>query len=116
MERHSLHLWTQAVLVVAALFYLEKAVQAQLGRPVGTAFILITALQFHLPFYASRTLPNTFALACASVAHAEWLAGRRPHRTILLLAFSVVSTDDSQDDIVCMTECPHTQQFLHAAA
>ncbi|EIE22326.1 Alg9-like mannosyltransferase [Coccomyxa subellipsoidea C-169] len=81
---------TLAVLVVAALFYLGKAVQAELGRPVGTAFILITALQFHLPFYASRTLPNTFALACASVAHAEWLAGRRTHRTILLLAFSVI--------------------------
>jgi alpha-1,6-mannosyltransferase len=63
------------------------------GRPVGIAFTLITALQFHVPFYASRTLPNTFALASASLAHAEWLAGRRPHRAILLLAFTVVSTE-----------------------
>jgi len=57
---------------------------------VGAAFLLVTAIQFHLPFYSSRTLPNIFALALANLAHAEWLAGRRPHRTILYLAFAVV--------------------------
>ena len=79
-------------MVVAALSYLGTAVQRRFGRPVGVVFIVVTALQFHLPFYASRTLPNTFALASASMAHAEWLDGRRPYRTILLLAFTVVSS------------------------
>ncbi|CAL8468707.1 g8247 [Coccomyxa elongata] len=77
-------------MVVAALSYLGAAVQRRFGRPVGVIFILTTALQFHLPFYASRTLPNTFALVSASMAHAEWLDGKRPYRTILLLAFTVV--------------------------
>jgi hypothetical protein len=31
------------------------------------------ALQFHLPFYASRTLPNTFALALTNLAIAAWV-------------------------------------------
>lgn len=88
-----LPLLLQASITVAALSYLARAVHMKFGRPVGVAFTLITALQFHVPFYASRTLPNTFALTSASLAHAEWLAGRRPHRAILLLAFTVVSTE-----------------------
>ncbi len=84
-------LFAQGAMVVAALSYLGAAVQRRFGQPVGAIFILTTALQFHLPFYASRTLPNTLALASTSMAHAEWLDGKRPYRTILLLAFTVVS-------------------------
>lgn len=45
------------------------------GRQVGPWLLLITACQFHIPFYASRMLPNTFALAVILHAYSFWLQG-----------------------------------------
>lgn len=52
--------------------------------------MIVTAVQFHLPFYMSRTLPNTFALAVLGFAFADWLEARHPRRLISLLAFATV--------------------------
>ena len=76
--------------MVLALARLRAAVAGLLGEGVGQALMLLTALQFHLPFYASRPLPNTFALALASLAHADWISGKRPERAIVLMAVTVV--------------------------
>ena len=46
------------------------------GRRVGAWLLLITASQFHIPFYASRMLPNTFAMAIILHAYSFWLDGR----------------------------------------
>ena len=42
---------------------------------VGCLVSLLTALQFHLPFYMSRTLPNTFALSICLLGYSKWLRG-----------------------------------------
>jgi alpha-1,6-mannosyltransferase len=43
---------------------------------VGKLCLLLTALQFHLPYYMSRTLPNIFALALCLIAYSYWLNSR----------------------------------------
>lgn len=76
--------------VVFSLSRLRSAVQQVYGRDTGTAMLLITAMQFHLPFYASRPLPNTFALALVALALADCLLGNNA-RAIFLLVFTTVS-------------------------
>ena len=58
-----------------ALLRLSGAVQRRLGASTATMLCLQTAAQFHVPFYASRTLPNTVALIPVSVALAHWIDG-----------------------------------------
>ncbi len=54
-----------------------------------------TAMQFHLPFYMSRTLPNTFALAVLGLAIADWIEAKHPRRLVSLLAFATVRLNDT---------------------
>eukprot|EP00928_Gymnodinium_smaydae_P090638 TRINITY_DN7440_c0_g1_i1.p1 TRINITY_DN7440_c0_g1~~TRINITY_DN7440_c0_g1_i1.p1 ORF type:complete len:509 (-),score=106.13 TRINITY_DN7440_c0_g1_i1:115-1512(-) len=63
------------LLSVAAHARLRRAVTVALGVAEGRCMLVVVALQFHLPFYMSRTLPNTFALMLANVAYAEMILG-----------------------------------------
>jgi alpha-1,6-mannosyltransferase len=45
------------------------------SRMIGTYLLLVTACQFHLVFYASRMLPNTFAVWLTLYAYAFWIRG-----------------------------------------
>jgi alpha-1,6-mannosyltransferase len=44
-----------------SLIFLSRRVRAAFGSNVGTYTLLITANQFHITFWMSRTLPNMFA-------------------------------------------------------
>ncbi|KAK5172328.1 alpha-1,6- mannosyltransferase [Saxophila tyrrhenica] len=52
----------------AALWHMRYAVETAYGKAAGRWFILLSASQFHVMYYASRTLPNMFAFILTTVA------------------------------------------------
>tara|TARA_R110002003_G_scaffold59_17_gene5346 strand:+ start:17859 stop:18146 length:288 start_codon:yes stop_codon:yes gene_type:complete len=50
------------LLNAAALIAFGRSVQRAFGTSAGIWFALFQASQFHVMYYASRTLPNMFAL------------------------------------------------------
>lgn len=52
----------------AALLSLRSAVDTAYGKIAGRWFVLFQASQFHVMFYASRTLPNMFAFTATTIA------------------------------------------------
>ena len=59
------------------------------GQRLANLCTYLTAIQFHLPFYMSRTLPNTFALFGCLVAYAQWFKGK-PVRCLCILAVFMI--------------------------
>ena len=54
---------------------LRKAVSIKFGSRAGIFFGFLLCLQFHFPFYCSRSLPNTFALILLMLSYSMWLNG-----------------------------------------
>jgi len=57
---------------------------------VGGYLLLVTAVQFHLPFYGSRMLPNVFALVLVVHGYAEWIGGRARRGAAWLVAAAAI--------------------------
>ena len=54
------------ILLAAAVWHglccVRRALSGKFGQATGTCFTVVSLMQFHIPFYAGRPLPNTFAL------------------------------------------------------
>ena len=42
----------------------------------GGCMLLVSAVQFHVPYYSTRTLPNSFALTLVTLAYSYWIEKR----------------------------------------
>ncbi|CAJ1918515.1 unnamed protein product [Cylindrotheca closterium] len=63
-------------------------------RGAGAWMLLLTACQFHMPFYASRMLPNVFALAMVLNSYAAWIdANVSRAATLLVVATAIFRCD-----------------------
>ena len=73
-----------------SFFRVQQAVAVKFGRRTGFCFGLLLVSQFHLLFYASRLLPNTFALILSNLALANLISednSRNIHFVIFYLTF-----------------------------
>lgn len=62
---------------------------------ISSYYLLITASQFHLPFYSSRLLPNTFATIIVIHAYAEWFKGNAKRAATCLVFTTAIFRCDA---------------------
>jgi alpha-1,6-mannosyltransferase len=77
------------LLVWLAFRQFKLAVSQKFGDDTGYCMVLVTCCQFHFAFYASRPLPNIFALALILLAYSFWL-NQQYKKLIFSLAFAMV--------------------------
>eukprot|EP00298_Acanthocystis_sp_HF-20_P011231 c19290_g1_i1.p1 GENE.c19290_g1_i1~~c19290_g1_i1.p1 ORF type:complete len:658 (+),score=202.39 c19290_g1_i1:125-2098(+) len=62
-----------ATIVCICLSVLRRKIRLVFGREVAISFAVLTLCQFHVLFYASRPLANTFAFAIVMLSFAYWI-------------------------------------------
>lgn len=90
-----MHPLLQAISSWLCICRLALAVKRAFGSATQATFLLLSCLQFHVPFYASRTLPNVFAFGPVVLACAHWLDGSEVWLTpALLTAVTIITRCD----------------------
>jgi alpha-1,6-mannosyltransferase len=78
-----------------ALCYFRRVVARRFGKSTSLYFTLLSVSQYHIPFWAGRTIPNMFAFAPVAIAMAQLFDRsivyvKTQKRVVTLLAFSGV--------------------------
>lgn len=76
-------------LVVFSVFRLARMCRKHFGTGPTRLMWLLLCTQFHIPFYATRMLPNTFAMVLTTLASAE-LVDDHAYRTVAFLVVSAI--------------------------
>lgn len=80
---------TLGLLTALSLYAIRTSLSLRFGPGASLFFTILTMTQFHLLFYASRTLPNIFALILMNFAFADRLrppSNHRPYRAIVIMS------------------------------
>ncbi|XP_065314978.1 dol-P-Man:Man(7)GlcNAc(2)-PP-Dol alpha-1,6-mannosyltransferase-like isoform X2 [Gordionus sp. m RMFG-2023] len=64
--------------VMSGFYRFYKSIYKKFGHSIARWTLIISSTQFHIMFYASRTLPNTFALIIFLWAFSYWLEDNIP--------------------------------------
>ncbi|KAK7205818.1 Alg9-like mannosyltransferase family-domain-containing protein [Myxozyma melibiosi] len=72
-----------------SVVYFRGCIRRVFGKTTAFWFATFQYSQFHITYYASRTLPNMFAFPLTMVAAGYWITNR-PRRTIAVMAFTTV--------------------------
>ncbi|KAI8590186.1 Alg9-like mannosyltransferase family-domain-containing protein [Geranomyces variabilis] len=105
-QQHDLLFWQYAVrailgaIVAMSFARLRRVVQRRFSTVAARWFSVLSVVQFHVMFWASRTLPNIFALAFVNLALAEWM--RRPACMRRCVTYLVFTTAVFRCDVVLL--------------
>lgn len=80
----------QGLLLCWSLAMMRGALVRHTSKLAGVFFVALSTSQFHLTFYATRTLPNVFAQVLCCAAWSYWIENRRPRTVIALLTVATV--------------------------
>ena len=81
---------TLGVITWYAFLIFKKGVNNNFGSRVGQLLSLIIATQFHLPFYMSRSIPNTYALIGCFCSFGYWLLDKPLQALIIIAPFVLI--------------------------
>lgn len=70
--------------------YLQSVVSDRINKETAVWLVLLTTMQFHIPFYLTRPLPNIIASVLTNIGLAVWLKGRYPKTALAILIFAAV--------------------------
>ncbi|KXJ91457.1 glycosyltransferase family 22 protein [Microdochium bolleyi] len=78
------------ILNAGALLLVKAAIERAYGRNVARWYTVLQVAQFHVLFYASRTLPNMFAFGLTTIAFANLLPNADGHTPTRRLRLAIV--------------------------
>ena len=79
-----------ACCVALSFSYFATCANQTGAQQVVHIFFILTLLQFHMPFYMSRFLPNTLAVVMTSIGLGDWISGRHTTRAVFMLTLAAI--------------------------